>query len=285
MPGTLILCGTPIGNLDDASTRLLDTLGSADVVFAEDTRRTQNLLSRFGIEAPLRSYFVGNESRRTGELVRRLSAGETVALVTDAGMPAVSDPGAAAVDAATAAGATVTVVPGPSAVSAALAVAGFGGDRFSFEGFLPRSGAARRRRLEAIGPQDRPVVVFAATSRVAQDLEALASVAGSDRDTVVTRELTKLHEEVWRGSLGGAVKRWRDEIAPRGEFTIVLAPAAGATAGSLAEAVAMVEEEVAAGARLSEAVRRIAVEAGVSRRELYEATLPRDDGPDERGKN
>ena len=275
MPGTLILCGTPIGNLDDVTTRLIDTLRRVDVVFAEDTRRTGRLLARFGIEVPLRSYFVGNESRRTAELTRRLAAGESVALVTDAGMPAVSDPGVAAVEAAAATGATITVVPGPSAVTAAIAVAGLGGDRFVFEGFLPRSGAERRRRIEAIAAETRPVVLFAATSRVDRDLAALKESLSDDRAVVVARELTKLHEEVWRGSLGEAVERWGPTLEAKGEFTIVIAPAPPAAAASTANALILVDAEITAGSRLSEAVRIVAADTGVSRRDLYEAALRR----------
>ena len=273
MPGTLILCGTPIGNLDDVTSRLLDTLRSADVVFAEDTRRTGRLFARFGIETPLRSYFVGNEARRTAELNRRLTAGETVALVTDAGMPAVSDPGVSAVETAVAAGAMITVVPGPSAVTTAVAVAGMGGDRFVFEGFLPRSGAERQRRIAAIAIETRPVVLFAATSRVGRDLAALSDSIAGDRPVVVARELTKLHEEVWRGPLSEAVDHWSSDGAAKGEFTIVIGPGPGGRTVDMAEGLTRVDAEVAAGSKLSEAVRVVAAEAGLSRRDLYEAAL------------
>lgn len=273
MPGTLILCGTPIGNLDDVTSRLLDTLRSADVVFAEDTRRTSRLFARFGIETPLRSYFVGNEVRRSAELNRRLTAGETVALVTDAGMPAVSDPGVSAVETAVAAGAVITVVPGPSAVTTAVAVAGMGGDRFVFEGFLPRSGAERQRRIAAIAIETRPVVLFAATSRVGRDLAALSDSIAGDRPVVVARELTKLHEEVWRGRLSEAVDHWNSDGAAKGEFTIVIGPGPGRGTVDMAEGLTRVDAEVAAGSKLSEAVRVVAAEAGLSRRDLYEAAL------------
>jgi 16S rRNA (cytidine1402-2'-O)-methyltransferase len=273
MPGTLILCGTPIGNLDDVTTRLLDTLRSADVVFAEDTRRTSRLFARFGIETPLRSYFVGNEARRATELNRRLTAGETIALVTDAGMPAVSDPGVSAVEAAVAAGAIITVVPGPSAVTTAVAVAGMGGDRFVFEGFLPRSGAERQRRIAAIAIETRPVVLFAATSRVGRDLAALSDSIAGDRPVVVARELTKLHEEVWRGRLSEAVDNWSSDGAAKGEFTIVIGPGPGGRRVDMADGLTRVDAEIAAGSKLSEAVRVVAAEVGLSRRDLYEAAL------------
>ncbi len=273
MPGTLILCGTPIGNLDDVTTRLLDTLRSADVVFAEDTRRTSRLFARFGIETPLRSYFVGNEARRATELNRRLTAGETIALVTDAGMPAVSDPGVSAVEAAVAAGAIITVVPGPSAVTTAVAVAGMGGDRFVFEGFLPRSGAERQRRIAAIAIETRPVVLFAATSRVGRDLAALSDSIAGDRPVVVARELTKLHEEVWRGRLSEAVDNWSSDGAAKGEFTIVIGPGSGGRRVDMADGLTRVDAEIAAGSKLSEAVRVVAAEVGLSRRDLYDAAL------------
>ena len=196
MKGTLIMCATPIGNLEDVSARLRSTLEAADVVFAEDTRRTGKLMERLGIRAELRSFFVGNEQQRLGELRERLRRGETVALVSDAGMPAVSDPGVGAVRLANEVGATVSVVPGPSAVTSALAVAGLGGDRFVFEGFLPRGAGERVRRMEAIAADDRPTVLFSPPTRVAQDLTELADHVGTGRPVVVARELTKLHKEV-----------------------------------------------------------------------------------------
>ncbi len=271
MKGTLILCATPIGNLEDVSPRLRQTLEAADVVYAEDTRRTGKLLSRYGITADVRSFFVGNEQQRLGELRERLRRGETVALVSDAGMPGISDPGVAAVRLAGDVGATVTVIPGPSAVTSALAVAGLGGDRFVFEGFLPRGEGERERRISAIAEDPRPTVLFSPPTRVASDLDALAERIGADRPVVVARELTKLHEEVWRGSLGDAAKQWRDRAA-KGEFTIVIAPA-GDAEPDMATALAAVDERLEAGDRFSEAVRAVAEATGVSRRVLYEAAL------------
>jgi 16S rRNA (cytidine1402-2'-O)-methyltransferase len=270
VPGTLIVCATPIGNLGDASPRLADALRSAAVVYAEDTRRTAVLLQHLGVAAELRSYFVGNEESRAAELGDRLAAGDTVALVTDAGTPAIADPGVSAVRAAVEAGAVVTMVPGPSAVTAALAVSGFGGDRFVFEGFLPRKGAARSDRLDRLASEDRPIVLFSATRRVGADLSALAAAMGSDRSVVVARELTKLHEEVWRGTLGDAAVRWSDDAL--GEFSIVVAPGTAAVM-SIDDALLAVRAEVAAGATLSAAVRTVAGELGVARRALYQAAL------------
>jgi 16S rRNA (cytidine1402-2'-O)-methyltransferase len=270
--GTLIVAATPIGNLDDVSPRLRSTLESADVIYAEDTRRTGKLLERFGIKAELRSFFVGNEQQRLGELRERLRRGETVALVSDAGMPSVSDPGVLAVRLAADVGATVTVVPGPSAVTSALAVSGLGGDRFVFEGFLPRSAGARERRMTAIAVDDRPTVFFSPPTRVARDLADLAEYVGDDRPVVVARELTKLHEEVWRGTLRDAANHWATAVQPRGEFTLVVAPATERPP-DMAAALAAVDELVSDGVLLSTAVRDVAETQGVSRRILYEAAL------------
>lgn len=272
MTGRLTICATPIGNLDDASPRLRSTLAEADIVFAEDTRRTGRLLERLGIDAELRSFFVGNEQQRSIEIRSRLEQGEAVALVSDAGMPAVADPGVAAVRAARSVGATVSVIPGPSAVTSAIAVAGFGGDRFVFEGFLPRGGKDRERRIETITGDERPVVLFCAPSRVTKDLTDLAASAGSERTVVVVREITKLHEEIWTGTLENAVRRWSEEVEPRGEFTLVLEPRPKPPP-DLSTALNSVAERISSGDRLSNAVRDISTEAGVSRHELYEAAL------------
>lgn len=272
MTGRLIICATPIGNLEDASPRLQQTLAAADVVFAEDTRRTGKLLKRLGVSAQLRSFFLGNEGERTVEIRARLERGETIALVSDAGMPAVSDPGVAAVRAARSVGATVSVVPGPSAVTSAIAVAGLGGDRFVFEGFLPRSGEERGRRIESVVGDERPVVLFSAPSRVTKDLADLAAVAGGDRAIVVAREITKMHEEIWAGTLEEAVHHWTSEAEPRGEFTLVIEPRPE-TPPDVPAALDTVLERMGGGERLSNAVRDVAEETGVSRRGLYEAAL------------
>lgn len=270
--GLLVVCATPIGNLGDVSPRLRETLAGADVVFAEDTRRTGRLLESLGVEAELRSFFLGNERKRSIEIRARLERGETIALVSDAGMPAISDPGVAAVRAARSVDAAVSVIPGPSAVTAAIAVAGLGGDRFAFEGFLPRGGEDRERRVAAIAADDRPVVMFSAPSRVVKDLADLALEAGAERIVVVAREITKLHEEIWAGTLDDAVDRWTNDVEPRGEFTLVIEPRAEETP-DLSMALLAVEAQIAAGERLSNAVRDVAAERGVSRRALYEAAL------------
>ena len=272
MTGRLVVCATPIGNLDDASPRLTETLESASIVFAEDTRRTGKLLERLGVTAEMRSFFQGNEQQRSFELRTLLEAGETVALVSDAGMPAVSDPGVAAVRAARSVGATVSVIPGPSAVTSAIAVAGLGGDRFVFEGFLPRSGEDRERRIETIAADERPVVLFSAPSRVVKDLTHLATKAGSDRIVVVAREITKLHEEIWTGTLEEAVEHWTTDVEPRGEFTLVL-EGRREEPPDLSAALEQVQSRMAEGERLSNAARDVAAKTDVSRRALYEAAL------------
>ncbi len=273
MAGTLILCATPIGNLGDAPPRLGEALASADVVFAEDTRRTMKLLGSLGVEAILRSYFVGNEHERAEELGQRLAAGETVALVTDAGTPAVADPGLTAVRVARSVGATITAIPGPSAVTMAVAVSGFGGDRFVFDGFLPRKGQERTRRVEELVAEGRTVVFFTTGPRLVKDLSELASLADGDREVVVARELTKVFEEIWLGRLAEAPAHW-SAAARKGEFTVVLAGAVPARHGD-EEAIEEVVRRAQGGERLSDAAKAVAATTRLSRSELYSLALGR----------
>lgn len=268
MAGTLILCAGPIGNLGDAPPRLAEALRSAAVVYAEDTRRARVLLDHLGATTPVRSYFVGNEQERADEVGERLAAGDTVALLTDAGTPGVADPGLTAVRAAVAVGAVVTGIPGASAVTLALAVSGEPGDRFVFEGFLPRRGGDRVDRIAAIAGENRTVVFFASPHRLGADLADLAGAHRAPRSAVVCRELTKLHEEVWRGTLEEAAAHWGGAERVRGEVTVVLG-ARQMTAGDLAAAVAAARALIADGASPSRAVRQAAGQHGVSRRELY----------------
>jgi 16S rRNA (cytidine1402-2'-O)-methyltransferase len=271
MAGTLILCAGPIGNLGDAPPRLAGALSAADVVYAEDTRRARILLGHLGVDAPCRSYFAGNEQQRSVEIAERLGAGETVALLTDAGTPGISDPGLTAVRAAVEAGAMVTGVPGPSAVTLALAVSGLPADRFVFEGFLPRSGRDRTERVAALASETRTVVLFCSPRRLAADLADLAAAGFAGRPCVVCRELTKIHEEVWRGTLDEAARHWSADSA-RGEVTVVLGgvpPAAPDLDAAETEARARIEH----GQRPSAAVRTVASEMGVPRRELYERVI------------
>lgn len=275
MPGTLILCATPIGNLGDTSERLADTLSSVDVIFAEDTRRTGQLLAHLGISKPMRSYFAGNEKARNEELVELLGDGQTIALVSDAGMPVVSDPGSSAVAAAAEAGAVVTAIPGPSAPIMAIAVSGFSGDRFVFEGFLPRKGKERGVRIRSMATERRTIVLFSATRRVAKDLSDIAAAVEGSRPVVVTRELTKLHEQVWRGTLKTASQYWGNEVEPRGEFTIVIegAPAPTQDLHAATEAALTL---IDSGMSSSDAVKTVARETGVSKRTLYEMVITTD---------
>lgn len=271
MTGRLIVCATPIGNLGDASPRLAETLRDADLVYAEDTRRSQVLLAALGIDRSLRSYFVGNEEQRSAELAGHLEAGKSVALITDAGMPSISDPGVSAVQSARRVGAEVVVVPGPSAVTSALAASGFDARRFVFEGFLPRAGPERKQRLAALAAEERTMVLFCATHRVARDLADLAAGLGADRPVAVCRELTKLHEEVRWGTLAEAVAHLEDGGA-RGEYTVVI-KGADPTVPAFDDALDEALRRIADGDNLTVAVRDVATEYGVRRRALYEAAL------------
>lgn len=268
--GKLTVCATPIGNLDDISQRLRSTLAEADVIYAEDTRRTGKLLSATGISTPMRSLFEGNEARRSEEVVSEVKRGKNVVLVSDAGMPSVSDPGARVVTRAHEEGLAVSVVPGPSSVTSALAVAGFGADRFAFEGFLPRKGRERQRRLEQIAGEDRPVVLFASPNRLAEDLTDLSSQVERTRRVTVARELTKLHEEIWVGSLGDALEHWKGEV--KGEVTLVLEGSAPTTMSD-EDAVTVGRALIAEGHSLSDAARAASDRSGISRRVIYEALL------------
>jgi len=270
--GLLILCGTPLGNLGDAPPRLAEALSEADCIYAEDTRRSGRLLDALGVRPRrLRSFFAGNESSRTVEVAGRLAAGETVALVTDAGMPGISDPGLSAVRAARDQGSRVTVIPGPSAVTAALAVSGLPASRFSFEGFLPRSGQRRARRIRAAASSAETVVLFSAPHRLVDDLSDLVQAGLGERFLSVARELSKLHEEIWQGTVSEALGEWTVR-PPRGEFTLVLAGGEQMT-GSLPlnEATEAVERLVVEGLSTSSAVREISRLTGVPRRDLYES--------------
>ncbi|MDH3260356.1 MAG: 16S rRNA (cytidine(1402)-2'-O)-methyltransferase [Acidimicrobiia bacterium] len=271
MTGRLVVCATPIGNLGDASPRLAEVLRSADVVYAEDTRRSRVLLTALDIDRPLRSYFVGNEEQRSEELAGHLEAGQTVALITDAGMPSISDPGVSAVSGARRVGAEVQVVPGPSAVTAALAVSGFDAQRFVFEGFLPRKGSERKDRLAALASEERTIVMFSATHRVARDLADLASQLGTDRPVAVCRELTKRYEEVRWDTLAGAVEHL-DDRGTKGEYTVVIQGGPQVVI-SLDESLAEVLQRIEAGEVLAAAVRTVATLNRVGRRVLYEAAL------------
>ncbi len=271
--GRLVLAGTPIGDVGDGSPRLGRVLAEADVVAAEDTRRLRRLVSELGVALSGRvvSYFEGNERERTPELLQALTDGQTVVVVTDAGMPSVSDPGYRLVAAAIEAGVDITAVPGPSAVLTALALSGLPVDRFTFEGFLPRKPGERARRLAELADEPRTMVFFEAPHRLAASLEAMAEAFGADRRTAVCRELTKTYEEVKRGPLAELAK-WA-AAGVRGEITVVVAgadPHKVLTPEQLAEEVAADEE---AGTPRKQAIADVAKRFSVPKRTVYDAVL------------
>jgi 16S rRNA (cytidine1402-2'-O)-methyltransferase len=271
--GVLVLAGTPIGDPADASPRLTRELATADVVAAEDTRRLRRLAADLGVTVAGRvvSYYEQNEAARTPELVAALLAGQRVLLVTDAGMPSVSDPGYRLVAAAVDAGIAVTAAPGPSAVLTALALSGLPVDRFCFEGFLPRKAGERARRLAELAAEPRTTVFFEAPHRLAASLAAMADGLGDDRPAAVCREMTKTYEAVRRGGLR-ELAAWA-EAGVRGEITVVVAGAEPAVAADPADLVAEVEALVAAGSRLKEASAEVAARHGTSRKAVYDAVL------------
>lgn len=272
-PPRLVVVGTPIGNVGDLSPRAAAALREADLVLAEDTRHTGQLLARLGIDATLRSSHAHNELARRDEVVDRIAAGEVVALVSDAGMPSVSDPGQAVVEAVAAAGHRVEVVPGPSAVTTALVGSGLPAERWTFDGFLPRKGAARRERLAELAAEARTMVLFVAPHHAARDLADLAEALGEDRPAALGRELTKRFEEVLRGRLGELAARAADGL--RGELTLVVAgaPAAAPAEVDDDELAAAVAERMAAGERRKDAASAVAERFGVGRKRAYDASL------------
>lgn len=274
----LLVCATPIGNLDDVTLRVLAALGDADVVLCEDTRHTPGLLTRHGVSAKaLLSYHQHNEAQRVSEIVPRLQTGETVALVSDAGLPGINDPGGRLVAAALDAGVEVAVLPGASAVETALVASGLVGEQYRFIGYLPRRAAEREALWLELRREPHPVVAFESPQRIASSLASLALVC-PERPVAVCRELTKRFEEVVRGSAREVVERLGDTV--RGEITLVIGPdPAGVVAvraadgDALAEAVRSVAELCAAGTPRRAAVDVVARLTGVSRRALYDASL------------
>jgi len=274
MPGRLVLAATPIGCVDDASPRLRAALTDSDVIAAEDTRRLRRLTSALAVEPRGRilSYHEHNEGSRTAELVERMSNGDTVLLVTDAGMPAVSDPGYRLVTAALNAGVELTALPGPSALTTALALSGLPVDRFCFEGFLPRKVGQRRARLRSLSTEPRTMVFFEAPHRLAAVLADLVDVFGPDRAAAVARELTKTYEEVRRGPVA-ELAAWADQ-GVRGEVTLVVA-GASADAGDVDDSTlaGLVAQRVTAGSSRKDAVALVAADTRVSRRRVYDAAI------------
>lgn len=275
MTGTLVLAGTPIGDVADAPPRLAAELAAAEVIAAEDTRRLRRLTQALGVHTTGRvvSYFEGNEAARTPELADALEAGARVLLVTDAGMPSVSDPGYRLVAAAVERGVKVTAVPGPSAVLTALAVSGLPVDRFCFEGFLPRKPGERRSRLREVAGERRTLVYFEAPHRLDDTLAAMSEILGADRRAAVCRELTKTYEEVRRGPLEELAAWAADGV--RGEITIVVegAPETGPQDLGPEELVRRVHVREEAGERRKEAIAAVAAETGLPKREVFDAVV------------
>lgn len=265
----LAVCATPIGNLEDVTLRVLRELEEAHVVLCEDTRHTRRLLERHGIDARLLSYHEHNEAQRTAEVLPRLEAGERVALVSDAGLPAISDPGARLIAAAREAGVPVTVLPGPSAVETALVASGFGTDRFQFLGYLPRGAGERRALWEDVAGRPWALVAFESPQRLASSLASLAEVL-PERPVAVCRELTKRYEEVVRGSASEVAERF--SAGTKGEITVVIGPAE-VEAGDEALAVEAVSELVGGGLSRRSAADVVSRLTGVSRNRLYRGSL------------
>jgi 16S rRNA (cytidine1402-2'-O)-methyltransferase len=287
-PGTLYLCATPIGNLEDITLRALRILGEADLIAAEDTRRTRKLLARYDIHTELTSYYGVTERERAGKLIDRLLAGDSVALVSDAGTPGISDPGHELVKRAIEAGVPVVPIPGPSAVMSALIISGLPTRRFRFEGFLPRAKRERRAMLRQLKAECCTLVFFEAPHRLRQSLWDILDCLG-DRRMAIVRELTKTHEEVLRCTVAEAVQNF-EQRQPRGEFTLIIAgagpePSAQETEDTAEDVTARLRELLGQGMSTRDAVRAVVEECGVSRSRAYHKALelnreaPPDAGP------
>jgi 16S rRNA (cytidine1402-2'-O)-methyltransferase len=272
--GRLVLVGTPIGNLGDLSPRAVETLRTADVIACEDTRRTRALLSHLGIPGGRRLIAVHdhNEAGEVAHVLDLLDRGQTVAVVTDAGMPGISDPGERLVAGAAAAGHVVETVPGPSAVLVALVLSGLSTARFCFEGFLPRKGAARSQRLKELAAEARTTVLFEAPHRVRQAVDDLATACGGLRRVALARELTKLHEEIWRGTLAGAGEHLA-ATEPRGEYVIVLDGAPPPEPAGDADVEAALRARLDAGADKRSAIADVTTALGVPKRVVYDIAV------------
>ena len=273
MTGRLVLVATPIGNLADITSRAVDALREADVICCEDTRHSSKLLQHIGVsEKPLVIVNEHTEHDSREKLVSLVAQGKIVALITDAGSPGVSDPGERIVRAAIDAGLLVTSTPGPSAAIMAVTLSGLPSARFVFEGFLPRSGVERKERLEAIAVELRTAVLYEAPHRLHKTLTDLETMCGAHRRIAIAAELTKVHEDIWRGTLHDAVKRHADG-EPRGEFVLVLAGATPIGPPSDEELLNALRTEIAAGVSRKDAASRVSARFGVSKRHVYELTL------------
>lgn len=271
--GKLYLVGTPIGNLDDMTMRAIKTLQAVDLIAAEDTRHTGKLLHHFQISAPQISYHEHNSQSRTPELVAMMQEGKAIALVTDAGMPGISDPGYELVCACVAAEIEIVPIPGVSAGITALTASGLPTQQFVFEGFLPTDNQARQSRLEKLQIEFRTIILYEAPHRLLRTLQDLLNCLSSDRQVVIARELTKLHEEFWRGDLAEAIAHYRDRV-PKGEFTLVLAGASSSqTVWTEAQLQTELEALIAEGMSRSQASRHLAEVTKLPRRQLYQLAL------------
>jgi 16S rRNA (cytidine1402-2'-O)-methyltransferase len=271
--GTLYIVGTPIGNLEDMTMRAVQVLQQVDQIAAEDTRHTGKLLQHFQITTPQISYHDHNRASRTPELVDRLQQGRAIALVTDAGMPGISDPGYDLVKACADVEIPVVPIPGASAVVTALSASGLPTDRFVFEGFLPAKGQARRDRMEALAVESRTMILYESPHRLRQTLADLGDVLGIERPLTLARELTKLHEEFWRGTFAAAIDRY-EQREPQGEFTLVI-QGAPQSEPLLSESAlkAELQQLLEQGLSRSQASRQLAQRTTLSRRQIYQLAL------------
>jgi 16S rRNA (cytidine1402-2'-O)-methyltransferase len=273
MTGTLYIVGTPIGNLEDMTFRAVRILQTVDLIAAEDTRHTGKLLHHFQIKTPQISYHDHNRTTRTPELLHRLQQGISIALVTDAGMPGISDPGYDLVKVCADAGVRVVPIPGASAVITALSASGLPSDRFSFEGFLPTKEKDRRTHLEGLRSDPRTLIFYEAPHRVQKTLRDMATVLGHDRSITLARELTKLHEEFWRGTVGDALVHYGDR-EPQGEFTLILSGAQLTTPPLTEETLkAELHSLLQQGISRSEASRLLAQQTALPKRQIYQLAL------------
>lgn len=272
MAGILYLVPTPIGNLGDLSTRIIETLEQVDFIAAEDTRVSLKILNHLGMKKPMVSYYRHNTETSGPQILNRILNGESCALVTDAGTPAISDPGEELVAQCAEAGVQVCAIPGPCALVTALAVSGLPTGRFTFEGFLAMNKKNRAAHLEALKAERRTMIFYEAPHKLCATLADMAAAFGSDRRIALCRELTKLHEEIVRTTLGEAIERYREQ-PPKGEFVLVLdgAPEVEQEMLSLEDGVAMVLEKRAAGLSMKDAARQVSAETGLSKNELYAA--------------
>ena len=272
-PGTLYVVATPIGNLDDMTFRAVQVLQGVDRIAAEDTRHTGRLLQHFQITTPQISYHEHNYSQRGGQIIEKLRQGEAIALVTDAGMPGISDPGYELITACLQAAIPIVPIPGCTAVTTALSAGGLPTDRFVFEGFIPPKGQERATRLDSLATEERTIVLYESPHRLRQTLQDLATTLSADRLVVLARELTKLYEEFWRGTLGGAIEHYQHQ-EPRGEFTILLQ---GSTAEPKMLSSAVIKAElrdlIVNGMSRSQASRHLAKLTPMPRQQLYQIAL------------